>query len=93
MISIDIDIDDVLSALGRYDRRELMNALQQDGYIPKECLIESDGSIGLPSLIRKKLDGESRDDFNRALQRLFNNGWKLTLEEEQYVINLSKRFV
>lgn len=43
--------------------------------------------------MRKKLDAESKDDFNRALQKLFNNGWKLTSEEEQYIINLSKRFI
>lgn len=49
MIQIDIDIDDILSSLSRYDRRELMTGLQQDEYIPKECTITDDGSIELPS--------------------------------------------
>lgn len=93
MIQIDVNIDDIISALDKYDRRELMEGLQHDGYIPKECLIESDGSVELPSLMRKKIDCVTNNDFNRALQKLYNNGWKLTSEEEQYVINLSERFV
>ena len=35
---------------------------------------------------------ESDDDFNNALSLLYNNGWKLTKEQEEYIINLSKRF-
>ena len=89
MISIDVDLDDIISSLDRFDRKEMMKAFQEDGYIPKECKICSDGSIEMPSVGRTSL---SQDDFNKALQKLFDNGWKLSLEEENYIIKLGNRF-
>jgi hypothetical protein len=86
-MNIDIDIDDIVHSMGSYDRKELFRALQQDGYIPENITITNDGSIELSKLYK------SDDDFNVALKKLYNNGWKLTLEEENYIINLSKRFL
>ena len=89
-ITIDVDIDDIISSLGRSDRRDLLICLQDDGYIPKELKINNEGEIQLNTPLSRY---SSSDDFNLALQKLFNNGWKLTSEEEQYVINLSKKFL
>jgi hypothetical protein len=93
-ISVDIDLDDILHSMGKWDRVKLFESLQSDGYIPKECVVDfSTGELKLPERQQRKIDEESNDDFNIALKKLFNNGWKLTKEEEDYVINLSKRFV
>ncbi len=91
-ISLDVDIDDILNSLSRIDRRELLEALQEDGYIPQECTVTNDGELKLPAPMERRKIAESTDEFNLALQKLFGNGWKLTLEQEQYIINLSKRF-
>lgn len=89
-ITIDVDIDDILFSLGRRDRRNLLIGLQDDGYIPNELKINDEGEVELNTPLSRH---SSSDDFNFALQKLFNNGWKLTSEEEQYVINLSKKFL
>ncbi len=91
-ISLDVDIDDILNSLSRADRRELLEALQEDGYIPKELTITDEGEIKLPALMERKKIASSNNEFNQALQKLFDEGWRLTLEQEQYIINLSKRF-
>lgn len=92
MISIDVDIDDVLYSMGKYDRKELFQALMNNGYIPKELTITNDGELKLPSPMEQKKIAESKDEFNQALQRLFGNGWKLTKEQEDYIIGLAKQF-
>lgn len=92
LISIDIDIDEIVWAMGRYDRKEFFEKMQEEGYIPKECSISDDGELKLPSGMERKKISESKDEFNQALQKLFSNGWKLPLEQEQYIINLAKQF-
>lgn len=91
-ISVDVDIDDVISAMSRWDRKEFFKALMDDGYVPKECTITDDGELKLPGPWERRKLAESTDEFNHALQKLFNNGWRVTKEEEDYIINLSKRF-
>lgn len=91
-ISIDVDIDEIISGMGRYDRRAFFNQMQGDGYIPRECTVDDEGYVRLPGRTERKELEESSDEFNLALNKLHNNGWKLTLEQEQYVINLAKRF-
>lgn len=84
-ISVNIDIDDIISGMSRYDRRIFFEAMQEDGCISESCIITNDGTVEAPT-------AKSVDDFDRALQKLYGNGWKLTREEEDYIINLSKRF-
>jgi hypothetical protein len=85
-MNIDIDIDDLIFSMSRYDRKELFKALQEDGYIPENLTITNDGGLVISN-------DNSNDEFNIALKKLHNNGWKLTSEEENYIINLSKRFL
>jgi len=92
-ISVDVDIDDIINAMGRYDRRVFFESLQEDGYISKSCVITSDGEVKANERVEKRAIAESKDEFNKALQKLFGNGWRLSLEEEQYIIGLAKKFV
>ncbi len=91
-ISIDVDIDDIIWGMGTYDRKEFFKSMQDEGYISKSCVVTKDGEVKAPGHIERNALAESKDEFNQALQKLFSNGWKLTLEQEQYIINLSKRF-
>ena len=91
-ISVDVDMDDILSSMSRYDRRNLLIKMQDDGFIPQECTIDSNGVVCLPEKMAKKIIEENNDDFNIALKKLYNNGWKLTKEDENFIINLSKKF-
>lgn len=85
-VDVDIDIDDIVYNMSKYDRKELFKAMKEDGYISDSCVITEEGEI------ESSVEVDSTDDFDRALVKLFKNGWKLTKEEEEYVINLSKRF-
>lgn len=80
-ISIDVDIDEVLWGMRDSEKQQLVDELYEDGFIPKE--------------LEKKLDppvsvGESF--FNEALDKLKGKWNMLTEEEEQIIINISKRF-
>lgn len=91
-ISIDVDIDDIIWGMGSYDRKAFFKAMQDEGYISKSCVITKDGEVKAAAHVERNALAESKDEFNCALQKLFNNGWKLTLEQEQYIIELAKRF-
>lgn len=91
-ISVDIDIDDIIWGLSKWDRKAFFKEMQSEGYISEACIITNDGEVKAPEHFERNQFIESKDEFNLALQKLFNNGWKLTREEEDYIINLSKRF-
>jgi hypothetical protein len=91
-ISVDVDIDDIISNMSRYDRKVFFQSMQDDGYISESCEITDEGEVKAPAHIEKNAIVETHDEFNNALKKLWNNGWKLTKEQEDYVINLSKKF-
>jgi hypothetical protein len=91
-ISIEVDIDDIIWGMGSYDRKEFFKSMQDEGYISKSCIITKDGEVKAAGHIERNKIAESNDDFNKALQILFGKSWLLTKEQEEYIINLSKRF-
>ncbi len=91
-INIDVAIEDIIYGMGKYDRREFFEAMQDNEYISKSCVVTNDGFVEASSRIERRALDESKDEFNQALQLLWNNGWKLTKEQEEYIIELSKRF-
>jgi hypothetical protein len=78
--------------MGSYDRREFFKSMQDEGYISKSCIITKDGEVKAAGHIERNKLAESANEFNKALQTLFGKGWLLTKEQEQYVIELAKRF-
>ena len=91
-ISIDVDIDDIIWGMGSYDRREFFKSMQDEGYISESCVVTKDGEVKAASHIERKARAESTNEINNAQQTLFGKGWLLTKEQEEYIINLSKRF-
>ena len=91
-INIDVAIEDIIYAMSKYDRREFFEAMQDNEYISKSCVVTNDGFVEASSRIERRALDENTDEFNIALNKLFNNGWKLTKEQEGYIIELSKRF-
>ena len=76
-VSIDVDIDDVLWNMSDREKQELVDELYEDGYSPKEL---------------KKKEAELNDNFSLACEKLIGQAWRLTKAEEQFIINISKRF-
>jgi hypothetical protein len=75
-ISVDVDIDDIVYSMSDRDKQELVDELYEDGFIPKSM----------------SLYDNPKTPFDEACLKLFNEGWRLTREEEEFIINISKRF-
>jgi hypothetical protein len=74
-ISVDVDIDEVLSSLNDSELHELADHLYKQGYVPTE--------------VQDKLH---YDDFSEACEKLKGQSWRLSKQEEEFIINISKRF-
>jgi hypothetical protein len=80
-ISVDVDINDVLWSMGDRDKQKLVDELYDEGFTPEE--------------LEKKLDPPTHaaeSIFNEALDKIKGKWNMLTEEEEQIIINISKRF-
>lgn len=79
--SVDVDVDDFLSACDRHDIEDIIDALEEDGYIkPSQRITESAG-LSAPEAI-----------FEEALSKLHGKWNQLTKEEEEIIMIISKRF-
>ena len=76
-VSVDVDIDDVLWGMSSSEKQELVDDLYEDGYIPKPFQDKAN---------------RHTDDFSKACKKLIGQSWRLTREEEEFIINISKRF-
>jgi hypothetical protein len=77
-VSVDVDIDDILWSASNRDKQNLADRLYEDGF---KAVKDTDETYDDP-----------KTDFDKACLKLFGQGWRLSLEEEQYIINLAKRF-
>lgn len=81
-VNIDIDIDDVLSGMSRRELQSLVDDLYEDGYVPTK----------LEKQEEKKQPGLVESFLQEALEKISNNYHRLTIEEEQQIFNIAKRF-
>jgi hypothetical protein len=77
-IDVDIDIDDIISNMNRFDKQAMVDDLYDDGFI---AVKDKESDYGNPET-----------ELDEACLKIFGNGWRVTKEEEEYIINLSKRF-
>jgi hypothetical protein len=77
---VDIDVDDFLSACSDSERKELIEALVEDGYVKRESLLNPDkhGAV---------------NEFDNACAHMIGNSWRLSKEDEDKIIEISKKIV
>lgn len=77
MAHIDIDLDDILYSLSSYEKQQLADELYEDGYIAK------------------KDDSEMSwdDEWNESVNKLFNNKWRLSKEDEETILKITNKLV
>lgn len=92
-ISIDIDIDEIVSNIWRKDDKiELLEALLDD-LDPSEVLkiIKNHKDYAdKKNAVRGALIGDDYS-FNSACNKLAVNRWRMNLEDEQYILNLADK--
>lgn len=78
-----IDVDEFLSSCSSREIKELIDALIEDGHIHKSAIEKESSSTNVSV-------GESI--FQESLDKLYNKWNILSKEEEDYIVNLAKRF-
>jgi hypothetical protein len=76
MASFDIEIDDIMYGLSRYEKQELIDELYEAGYIPKK--------------LDKELDYDG-SDWNDSVKKLLDNRWKLSKEDEETILRITNK--
>lgn len=85
---LDIEIDDILYACSRHDIKELIQALVDEGHLPKEIL--NDNKEVKEELIRR---GRMEDEFSQKLEKLKSKYYNLTQEEESFFESIFKKYI
>lgn len=77
-VSVDVDMNDILWSASNRDKQSLADRLYEDGI---KATKDTDETYDNPET-----------PFDEACLKLFGQGWRLTKEEEEFIINISKRF-
>jgi hypothetical protein len=84
-VSIDVDIDDILWDMTSYEKQELANDLYDDGYVPKQVKVISDREDAISSA--------GTFDFDGQVQKLIGNSWRLSNEDVETILKITKKLV
>lgn len=77
---VDINVDEFLSACSDSEIEELVDALIEDHYIKPGARLKSNAP-------------NSNDEFDNACSVLIGNAWRLSKEDEELIIQISKKIV
>lgn len=88
MPQIDIEIDDILYGCSRHDIKELIQALVEEGHLPKEVLNEK--KEVREELVRR---GRMEDVFAEKIELLKTKFYSLTEEEESFFEEIFKKYL
>ena len=77
MASIDIEIDDIMYSLSSWEKQELVDELYENGYIPKK------------NSEKTNIDNE----WNEQVNKLFNNKWRLSKEDEETILRITNKLI
>lgn len=88
-LSFDVEIDDFLSSCDRRDITDLIDALVEDGHLPK-------GSRDLKNIKTDNIiarQGRGEIEFSEKLDKLKTKYYSLTQEEEEFFEEVFKRLL
>jgi hypothetical protein len=80
-ISVQIDIDDVISDLSNRERQELVDKLYEDGY--------TTSYVDIPAIQPQP----SLNDFDSNVLKIVGNEWKLSQEDVDIILNISNKLI
>ena len=77
-INIDIEIDEIISNMGSYDKQEMVDELYECGYTPKQL-----------KSIEERF--EANTEFDKQVVKLIGNSWKLSKEDEETILRITNK--
>lgn len=79
---LDIDVDEFLSACSRREIKEIIEALVEDGHLPKLVL----GDLN-------PKEGRLQSDFSNKIEMLKEKYYSISNEDEQLLENIFKKYL
>jgi hypothetical protein len=73
MASIDVDVDDILYGMSRYEKQKLIDDLYEEGFVATRD---------------SRLKLVEDEDWNSKVGKLINNKWRLSKEDEEIILNI-----
>lgn len=91
-LSIDIDIDDILSECGRYDEKRLLEGLleQMDPEDVLEIIKQNKDYKDVSKQVASVVLGDDIS-FANACERIKENRWRLPLDQEQIILEIASK--
>ena len=77
-ISIDVDIDDIVSGMCSWEKQDLVDELYDDGYVAKQ--------------VQQVID-EDLDEWDTAITKLKGNKWRLSKEDEETILAITNKII
>ena len=78
LISVDLDINDIMYSMTSYDKQQMADELYDDGYCPTQV---------------KQVMDEDLDDWDEAILKLKGNKWRLTKEDEETILRITNKLI
>jgi hypothetical protein len=77
-VSVQIDIDDIISDLSNREKQELVDRLYEDGFT----------TVNYISAIQPSLN-----DFDSNVLKLLGNDWRLSQEDVDTILNIANKLI
>jgi len=79
MARIEIEIEDILWDMSDYEKQELVDELYADGFVAKnDNLNDRDDDLS---------------DWDLSVKKLLGNSWRLSKEDEQTILEITKKLI
>ena len=78
LISVDLDINDIMYSMTNYDKQLMVDELYEDGYVAKK--------------VEQVID-EELDEWDEQIKKLKGNKWKLSKEDEETILRITNKLV
>lgn len=87
MASIDISVDEFLSECSTSERKEIIVAMVEDGFLPK-WIIDDQGKV-----VKDRNKTQMEDEFEKNLDKLKSKYYSLSSEDEEYIKKIFLRYL
>lgn len=79
MARIEIEIEDILWDMSDYEKQELVDNLYDDGFVAKNDNLND--------------SNDDLSDWDLSVKKLLGNSWRLSKEDEQTILEITKKLI